>query len=351
MKLKRICAVLALLVTVNLVVDPDKTANAGELVGVSTLQITSPERQSLLEVTSWYPAGAGGEAVLVGDTPLFIGVQGSRDAPIAEGTFPVVLVSLGGMRAAPGLGGWIGSRLAAQGFIALVVQPPRLRASDAHLAPAEIWLRPGDLSAVLDDLETNTSWARHIKPDRVGALGFFLGGSSVLSLVGAQLDPDRYSQSCDEGGTGLDCRWFAQNNVDLHQVDATRIARSNLDPRIKIAIAVDPELSTVFSPDSLSAITSPTAILNLGAPDTLPPGLDASVLATLIPDSRYTIMETASQFSVFNICKPAGAAILAEEGEDQAICREPGRRDRDALHTEISTTIIDILSPRLLVTE
>jgi len=243
-------------------------------------------------VTLWYPAGKDGEPVLIGDTAVFVGAQGLQNASIAEGTFPVVLVSLGGMRAAPNLGGWIGRHLATQGFIAVVVQPPKLRPSDAHKAPAEIWLRPADLSAALTALETSAQWSAHIDLENVGALGFFLGGTSVLSLVGAQLDADKYSQSCDAGGTGLDCQWFAEAGVDLRQIDAKELARSSLDPRIKVAVAVDPELAASFSTDSLSAITAAIGIINLGAPDTLLPGLEASRLAKLIPGSRYSRLET-----------------------------------------------------------
>ncbi|WP_020591499.1 alpha/beta hydrolase family protein [Kiloniella laminariae] len=356
MKLKRTKTLLTFLVTaglsLGLIPGLGRTATAGEQqVGVSTMQITAPERQRELDITLWYPAATGGEAVIVGDTALFKGIEGAKDAPLAEGSHPLVLVSLGGMRAAPDLGGWIGSRLASQGFIAALVQPPRLRASDAHLAPAEIWLRPGDLSATLTELEKNTLWSGHIDADRVGALGFFLGGTSVLSLVGAQLDPDHYSQSCNPGSTGLDCAWFSKSNVDLQQIDAARIARSNLDPRIKIAIAVDPELSTSFSPGSLAAITSPTTILNLGTPDTILPGLEASALAALIPGSSYTTLPGTSHFSAFAVCKPNGVAILAEEGEDQAICQEPDNRDRNLLHHEISDEIINVLTAHLLLTK
>ncbi len=92
-------------------------------VGVSSLKVNVPERIQELTVTLWYPAG---ESVKIGENAVFEGVSARRDASIAEETFPVVLISHGGLRAAPNLASWIGADLAAKGFVAAVVESPLL---------------------------------------------------------------------------------------------------------------------------------------------------------------------------------------------------------------------------------
>lgn len=90
-------------------------AKADGPVGVRSLSVDVPERAQAVTATVWYPAGEGGQPVNVGGNAVFEGVAGLQDARIADGTFPVVLISLGGLRAAPNLAGWIAADLAEQG--------------------------------------------------------------------------------------------------------------------------------------------------------------------------------------------------------------------------------------------
>ncbi|MBN9274160.1 MAG: dienelactone hydrolase, partial [Mesorhizobium sp.] len=68
-------------------------AKADEPVGTSHFLALSRERGADLNVTVWYPAQAGGEAVTLGDSMLFVGTQAMRDAPIAAGRYPLILLS------------------------------------------------------------------------------------------------------------------------------------------------------------------------------------------------------------------------------------------------------------------
>ncbi|WP_157890311.1 hypothetical protein [Marinobacterium aestuarii] len=135
------------------------------LPGVATLQVDAPQRAQPLSVTLWYPAAQGSEVVSIGDSAVLEGTPGLLDAPVAEGTFPLVLVSHGGMRSAPHLGEWIGAALAQRGFIALVVPAPRLGLQDAAIAPAELWKRPADISASLTALEHRIGAALIVDPE------------------------------------------------------------------------------------------------------------------------------------------------------------------------------------------
>ncbi|MCG8687477.1 MAG: hypothetical protein MI892_21550, partial [Desulfobacterales bacterium] len=214
-------------------------------VGIRTMTIVTSDTGREVVLTMWYPAGTGGETLLVGDTPVFLGVTARSDASIEDGSFPLVLVSHGGMRSAPNMAGWIGFGLARHGFVVAVVRPPGLGPRDAAAAVSEVWKRPADLSAVITALEHDPGWAAHIDFDRIGSLGFFLGGTTVLSLAGARMSAEGYARSCDEGSTAVDCGWFAVNDVDLREIDVRPSARSNRDSRIKVAIAVDPELTAI----------------------------------------------------------------------------------------------------------
>lgn len=317
---------------------PVPHADAADRIGVRTISVMAPERGTPLDVTLWYPAAPGGSPVLIGDSAVFRGTAAQRDAPIASGSFPVILLSHGGLRAASNLDGWIASRLAAHGFVVATAHPPTLADRIAGDAPREIWLRPADLSATLTALEREPALADKIDLHRVGVLGFLLGGSSALALAGARVDAQIYARSCDDGGAVPDCAWFARNGVDLHKIDTARLGRSNLDPRIKAIVAVDPELAESFSVASLSGISIPVHIINLGQPDTSLPGPKAAGLAKLIPRARYDLIADVTPFDSFSECKPEGPAILRREGDDESLCNSE-TRPRAEIHAQLAAMI------------
>jgi predicted dienelactone hydrolase len=321
-------------------------ADAADRIGVRTIAVPAPARGTQLDVTLWYPTISDDAPVVVGDNAVFKGSSAHRDAPIASGSFPIILLSHGGLRAAPNLGVWIASRLAAQGFIVAAPHPPKPNGQNAWDATREIWLRPADLSATLTAVERDPGLAGRIDAREVGILGFLLGGSSALALAGARVDAETYARSCDNGGVGLDCAWFTKSGVDLHEVDTTNVGRSNLDPRIKAVVAVDPELTTTFSAASLSGISIPVHIINLGRPDTILPGLRAASLEKQIPGARYDLVPDATQFDSFNECKPEGPAILRREGDDESLCNY-GTRPREEIHAQLAAMIAAIFKHRL----
>lgn len=324
-------------------------AMADGCVGVRGLSVDAPERAQAVTATIWYPAGEGGHPVSIGGNAVFEGVAGLQDARIADGSFPVVLISLGGLRAAPNLAGWIAADLAAQGFIAVVVPPARLGPKEAKAAVQEIWKRPTDLSAALSALESSEKWKSHVDLEKAAALGFFLGGTAVLSLAGVDLDADRFIQACDDAGTGMDCAWFASSGVDLRDSNLAGLSRSRRDPRLKAVIAVDPELSTSLGVDRLAAVAIPVEVINLGQPGSIAAGLDASTLATFAPQIGYTTVPNATQFSAFSICTAKGAAILAEDGGSETICNSDLDVGREHIHAELAALITGLLKRHLVI--
>jgi predicted dienelactone hydrolase len=300
-------------------------------VGLGTSAATVPERGKTIELSLWYPAKQDGHSELFGDSKIFKGVPVRRNASFADGMFPVIVLAHGGLRANPGLAGWIAADLASRGNFVVSVHAPQLTETDAAMAIDEVWLRPSDLSAALSAIKADSAMTAHLNPDKVAAVGFFLGGTSALTLVGARLDADSYRRSCDQPRTGPDCKWFAKSGIDLHKADDEVVSKSHLDARIKLAVAVNPELSTSFATESLSAIKVPVQVIALG-----PTNVD---FQEHIPNARYAAISDAAPFSAFSQCTSKAPALLAEEGEDDAICRDGGSRSREEIQAEIGSII------------
>lgn len=321
-------------------------------VGLRTLEIANSERETPISASVWYPIDEGVSGSIVGGNKVFEGISVGQDAPIAEGEYPIILLSHGGLRSASNLSGWIASGLAERGYIVAEPHPPRLSSDEAEAAIAESWLRPSDLSATLNAIENDATLKAHVKDDSVGVVGFLQGGTSALTLAGAELDPERYSNMCDEESAveavEMDCLWFAENNVDLHKIDLKGLENSNHNSKIKVAVAIDPELSTVFTEASLKSISIPVAVINLGNAETILTGFDASGLDGLIPNVSYDVIQDATQYSSFSECTSRGATILESEGETEAICSDGGGRSRAEIHSQlvemIETTLAENLS-------
>ena len=205
------------------------------VVGVRHLDVYAPERSHALSVTIWYPAADDGEPVHIGANGVFRGVPAREGVKLADGHFPVVIVSAGGMRAAPDLLAWLDRDLATKGFVVADVHADPLGAKDAARASAEIWKRPEDLSAALSGLLEMGSFAGQIESDKIAALGAYLGGTAVLQLAGARIDPRAYAQSCSGGATGgrlrmvcavwhrsATCRYADAGTLQLRSADRLR---------------------------------------------------------------------------------------------------------------------------------
>ncbi len=308
-------------------------------VGVQTIMTNNAMRSDPVAVSIWYPADKAGATTMIGGNAVFDGVSAIPDAGFANGKFPAVLIAHGGMRSAPHLSDWIAHDLAMAGYVAIVVRPPKIAPDRAGDAVAEIWLRPQDYVATLVSVKGDARFNDHIDPDRIGFLGFQLGGTSALMLAGARLDPNAFAASCDTGGTGIDCGWFGKNGIDLHKVDAAATAQDHHNIDLATVIAVDPELTTSFDRQTLGAIILPISVINLGKPGDIHPGLDASALAQIIPDARYQTIDAASRFSAFATCTPKAVMILREDGDDGAICMDGGDVNRVDIHADLAARI------------
>ncbi|WP_118135373.1 hypothetical protein [Oceanicella sp. SM1341] len=298
-------------------------ARAGEPVGMRPLEVPSPARGARLDGSLWYPAGPGGTPGEAGGTPVFRATPARLGAPLAEGRFPLVLVSHGGLRSAPHMADWLARGLAAEGMIVAVIRPPAPASAEAALA--EIWLRPDDLRTALDSLLADPALAPHVDESRIGAVGLFLGGTSVLALAGARLDPEGLRGACDTPGRAMDCGWFAAQGLDLHAAELGPLAKVTPEPRLRAGVLVDPEFAALMTPESLRGISLPLTAISLGTAESRPPALDATPLLGRLPGLDTVTLPEAGRFDAFALCTPRGAAILAEEEPDAPLCASHGR--------------------------
>lgn len=313
-------------------------AAAEPQAGMAAISLSVAHHDRPVQGAVWYPAAGGGAAELFGENPVFQGVEVLRDADPAPGRHPVVLFS-------HGLGGnirssaWLAAGLAARGAIVVAVDHPNSTTRDFDIAKGLVHgTRARDLSAALDWLVADPRFAGQMDDSRIMASGFSYGGWTALSLAGATGDRDAYGTHCAEvGARSTHCADIAAAGVNLFDLDKESWNASFADPRITQVAVIDPALTWGLAPANVAHLPQKILMIGLGegenrlfATDFTQNGFDK-----LVPQARPVILAPAAHYSALLLCKPDGAAILADEGETYPICTDPAGADRAALHERI----------------
>jgi predicted dienelactone hydrolase len=335
-------------------------------VGVTTRDFVPTEpydwrgaKTRALRTTIWYPAAAGAR-----EQPQWIGPPvipfvsagtTARDAPLAAGApRPLILLSHGFGGTASDLA-WLGSALAAHGFIAAAVNHPGNNGLEDKTVEGTslMWLRAVDLSALIDALLKDNAFGNRIDPMRIGAAGHSFGGDTVIAVAGGLSDPARLEAFCRSPAADALCT----SQPDVIAMRQKRLARLDSDPdfrqrygkagnsyrdaRIRAIFAMAPGPGPIFIPESLGHIAIPVAIVAGSADEVAPPASGAEALARVIPQAALTSFAHAGHFVFFSTCTAAGRLFI------RAACRDPDGVDREAIHTDTIRLALDFFNENL----
>ncbi|HEY9672528.1 MAG TPA: alpha/beta hydrolase [Waterburya sp.] len=174
---------------------------------------------------------------------------------------------------------YLAEHLASHGYVVAALEHPgsnethvkQALALKAPLLEAEEFLnRPKDISFVLDELQLLNqkpgSLQGRLASDRAMVVGYSLGGSTALSLAGAELQLTQLKQRCPGDvltfSLGENSQCFAKSLPEDHY--------QLRDPRIKAAIALSPTTSLLFGETGLTQLAVPTLITAASADKTTP---------------------------------------------------------------------------------
>ena len=324
------------------------TAHAGE-VGVMNFTFDAPQRHRLVQALVWYPSIRGGHIENIGDNAVFKGTVANRDAVPDGVKHPLIILSHGSGGNAAGLG-WISERLAAEGYVVIAANHQGSTSGDSTPETnVKIWEPPQDMSSTLDAISASPALQRIVDVNNTTAIGFSMGGHAVLALAGATAKVDAFAQFCDDHKDSPNCIWFDRGNdlikghVDLHKLDPLQFEMNLSDKRIGRVIAIDPGVAQALNSKSLSAISVPTLLVNLGEGEAIQLGIRADQIAKSIPHARYETIVGANHFSFLAECKALGWAFVMMEGDDP-VCTETSARSRAELHEEIAGKVLAFLN-------
>ncbi|MEL6641496.1 MAG: hypothetical protein AAFP98_09325 [Pseudomonadota bacterium] len=317
------------------------TAATADVAGYTPLVFEAPHHGREVLGAIWYPAQDDGRAFTFAENGVFFGVEVVEEASLQDGTFPIVLLS-------HGMGGnirsfaWLGSALAKRWAIVVSVNHPNSTWGDFDLkAGMNHGTRTKDLSVALDVLNADPLFQEHLDTERVMAAGFSYGGWTALSLGGVTGNHAGYVAHCTEhGDASSHCSDLMSAEIQLGDADPDVWNASYADARVTHVVAVDPGLTWGLNAADVAGLVPNVSLVGLGEYEhrLLATDFDASGFANLLPNATHMAIAPAFHFSALPLCKPMGAAILAEEGDDP-VCTDPAGTDRAKVHQAIVRTI------------
>lgn len=167
------------------------------------------------------------------------------------------------------------------------------------ISPMEYLSRPADISSLIDELaelsENQPELKGKIDFNQVGVTGNSLGGTTSLSLGGAEINYLRLKEECEQGNVFLNVSLLLQCRASY----LPSINYNLKDNRVKAVAASNPLTSAIFGPEGMSKIDIPTLILG-GNQDIITPVVPEQInpfiwlntnnkyLSLLVPGTHFT---------------------------------------------------------------
>lgn len=318
-------------------------AASADTVGVRTNRIFAEHHGRDLQMTVYYPAREdSGIPTSFAENPVFFGNLMFENAQVADGDYPVVLMShgLGGRAAAMG---WLAAGLVRKGAIVIGVDHPNSTFRDFDmLAGMDHWTRPKDLQVALDAVAMSEI-AGSMDLSRLYATGFSYGGWTALSMGGLRSSAEGYALYCEQtNGGSSHCNDLERAKIDMRALDAEKWEASYLDTRLSAVAAIDPAFTYGIPQDMADDLMDEALIIILGDVEDRLQATDVFNSGSGFVEKRGDIdtrvVAPAYHFSALPLCKPNGAAILEAE-KDDPVCTDPEGADRKAIHDEVVRSI------------
>ena len=223
---------------------------------------------------------------------------------------------------------YVGQTLASHGYAVASLDFPFTSADTMTAAiegtgaipPANAWYRqPITVSELIDQVEKR--WGNRVDTQRVGVLGQSLGGYTVTALAGAQLDWPNLVRGCEQLN---DPSTVVLNPAIVWQCAAPgRVVKrtSFRDPRVKVAVAVNPVTNPIFSPRSMSRVAVPMLVI-AGMKDVFAPPVSQQLTpftGLRQPGSVLAVQKNGTHLSFLDATSNLPPVIT---GPDQPLARQ-----------------------------
>ncbi len=297
-------------------------------VGLSTFTVEAADGDEAFPVTVYYPATGAVGSTREGRFT----VPATRDAPAANGPFPLIVISHGS--GASPISHWdTAAHLAASGFVVALPRHPRDHEGDTGGVWSDVTLmgRPRQIARAIDTVLARA--VPRIDAGRIGLIGFSAGAYAGLVTMGAVPDFDLPRRHCTEAWSPTAfCRNAGRGGIRRERPDWT--ARS--DPRVSAAVLMAPALTILFDRAGLASTRGPLRLYFAEKDEAVSTDIALDHLRRLLPVApEIVVLPKAGHLVFVAPCPP---------GLDLPVCRDPPGVDRSAVHRKMNAEIVDFFA-------
>ncbi len=293
-------------------------------------ELTDASRARTMEVWIWGPAEHKGSATTVAGNSVFEPVTGSVSRGFAPGPHPL-LVFFHGTSGNTRSIAWLSSALAARGYIVVSANHPgstSLQVTQESMM--QTWLQAEDGRFLIDMLLESKEFAASIDAERIGSIGFSLGGYSALAIAGVRLEIRKLQDFCRASPGEETCKLFP-DTLYGPQVAGEPQNRDVSDPRIRATVSLAPGFVPALDPESVADVDIPVLVMAGSEDEMLPVEHHARALAGRFVRGEYVELSYASHFSFLGRCTSGALEVLREESAE-FLCHDPAGSNRQAIH-------------------
>lgn len=328
----RLCAVM-LVCLLGSLISVHAQANEQWNAGFHELRFLDPLDAQPMRAIAFYPAT---EAAQI-STLHGYRVEAAREAPIAMGQFPLLMLSHGNTGNPLAMHD-LATSLARQGFVVVAVVHPGDNDRDhSRLGSlSNLYGRPLQISEAISAALLDPLLAPYLNADQVGVIGYSAGGETALILAGAEPDLNRLRKYCTERPDDRDaCRTQGELLADRDDL------RAKADPRVGALMLMAP-LSLMFGRHTLEGVHVPVLMFAGDDDQLLAVDRNAEALARKLPQAPdYRLLAGAGHFVFMAPCSAEQRVSMP------TLCTDREGVDREDIHRTLSAEAVRFFASAL----
>lgn len=292
-----------------------------EAIGVQTFKYEDVTRNRPVIVELWYPTDEPISPQQI-EEDVWIHPKEARNVSLSSkiSSYPLILMSHG-HRGDRRERTWLADALARNGYLVAAVE----HHGDSWykhdpLMTFKFWERAKDISFSLSCLLENPHLKERIDANRIGFVGYSMGGMTGLALAGAQA---KYAQAIAqvqyEQSEGISLEEF--NGVDFAEAE-----KSYQEPRIHSILLICPA-TFAYLPEALKSVKTPIGMIASLDDELLPHSDHAAKIMEHAPPRKTKILKNrVSHYAFLNKMTKKGRDLL-KKGVNEPVDWQPVHKE------------------------
>ena len=307
-----------------------------QFVGCCKVDVFDKENDITFPMLVMYATNTASTTVAFGPFSLDV----AMDAPIAEGRFPLVMISHGS-------GGsylahrTLGMYLAQNGFVAGMIGHPfnNRHNNEMQYTLQNMIYRPRHLRLAIDEVCSHAQFKNHVEQESVALIGHSVGGYTALALAGGAPHTQALVELCQKPASADEPYWIGLLRKNGLTSQPIAVAA---DRRVKAVVLFGPDVSLFISEGALRNVHAP--VLLLVAEKDYMPQETIAVLRDGLPERAQLTHRVVKNAGHYSFLSPFPEAMKSMVGE---AANDPAGFDREQFHHELNAEVLGFLQKAL----